>query len=96
MIGYDQRDLVLDPRTVRVFLEGGIPEFMLPRFVETRPDITKSARQKVQCHLLLDRLPTIIDLRSHTDQRQPIPRVLRRCIVAGSPGWLMMARESHK
>ncbi|MCW2242112.1 AMP-binding protein [Azospirillum canadense] len=52
-----------DPRGVLSVLEGRVPDFMLPRFVETRPDIPKTATQKVQRHLLLDRLPTTIDLR---------------------------------
>lgn len=50
-------------RDVESFLQGRIPAFMIPRFVETRPEIPKTATQKVQRHLLSDRLPTTVDLR---------------------------------
>lgn len=51
------------PEEVASFLEGRIPAYMIPRFVETRPDIPKTATQKVQRHLLVERLPTTVDLR---------------------------------
>nr|WP_274389722.1 hypothetical protein [Azospirillum doebereinerae] len=51
------------PRDVETFLQGRVPGFMIPRFVETRPEIPKTATQKVQRHLLLERLPSTVDLR---------------------------------
>ncbi len=41
-----------DPREIPTFLHGRIPAYMIPRFVERRPAIPKTATQKVQRHLL--------------------------------------------
>ncbi|SMH30880.1 class I adenylate-forming enzyme family protein [Azospirillum agricola] len=53
-----------DPWEVASFLQGRVPAFMHPRFVEIRPEIPKTATQKIQRHLLLDRLAGTVDLRT--------------------------------
>lgn len=42
-------------------LPGGFRPPRRPRFMETRPTIPKTKKQKVQHHLLLDLLPTTIN-----------------------------------
>ncbi|MCM8735200.1 hypothetical protein M5E06_13505 [Azospirillum sp. A1-3] len=54
-----------DPRKLPAFLASRIPTFMIPRFVETRTEIPKTATQKVQRHLLQDHRDGIVDLGRH-------------------------------
>ena len=54
-----------DPREVASFLAGRIPAFMIPRFVETRQEIPKTATQKVQRHLLQGQGADLVDLGRH-------------------------------
>jgi crotonobetaine/carnitine-CoA ligase len=52
----------LEPAEVRRFLEGRIPAFMLPRYVEFVTLIPKTETQKIQRHLLKDAAGTLHDL----------------------------------
>ncbi|PWC47994.1 class I adenylate-forming enzyme family protein [Azospirillum sp. TSA6c] len=54
-----------DPRDLPAFLTGRIPAFMIPRFVEMRTEIPKTATQKVQRHLLQDQPGDVVDLGRH-------------------------------
>ncbi len=55
--GFDAADLP-------VFLKGRIPDYMIPRYVETREEIPKTATQKVQRHLLVEAAGGVVELRS--------------------------------
>lgn len=54
-----------DPREVRSFLEGRVPVFMLPRYVQFVAAIPKTETQKIQRRQLQDHADGTIDLGSH-------------------------------
>jgi crotonobetaine/carnitine-CoA ligase len=65
-----------DPRDLPAFLTGRIPAFMIPRFVEMRTEIPKTATQKVQRHLLQDHPGDVVDLGRHKADTPATPPML--------------------
>ncbi len=52
-----------DPRDVRAFLDGRVPAFMLPRYVQFAPAIPKTETQKIQRRQLKEDSAGVIDLK---------------------------------
>jgi len=55
-----------DPRSIREFLSGRVPDFMLPRYVQFTSAVPKTETQKVQRKALVNLAGPVIDLNEGT------------------------------